>query len=61
MVYESIKNICDKKNISVTSLEKKIGLGNGTIQKWKYVSPNVTTLKKVADELGITVGYIMDR
>lgn len=41
-------------------LEKEIGFGNGTIGKWRSVSPSVANLSKVAEALGVSVGYFTD-
>ena len=54
-MYETIKAICTKKNISIPELERRAGLGNGTISKWKTSSPKLDNLEKVAEELGIKV------
>jgi transcriptional regulator with XRE-family HTH domain len=54
-LYETIKTLCDKRKISVSELERRTGLGNGTISKWKTSSPKLDNLEKVAEELGIKV------
>ena len=48
-----------KKNISISALEKKAGLGNGTIGKWRDSKPNVETLSKVADALNVSLSRLM--
>ena len=60
-IFENIKNICESKKISIATLEKESGLGNGTIGKWQFSSPNVTSLAKVADALDVTVSQLMKR
>ena len=59
MIYENVKELCDKKNISIRSLETKAGIGNGTIGRWKKSKPNLETLQKVADELGVTTSRLI--
>lgn len=61
MIYENIKEFCKKKNLSISALEKKAGLGNGTIGKWKDSKscPTVETLVKIADALGVSVGRLI--
>lgn len=59
MIYTKIKEICNKKGISVTSVEKQAGLGNGTISKWSEVSPSVDNLKKVADILKVKISDLV--
>lgn len=55
MIYDKIKEICEKKGISVASIEKEAGLSNGTIRKWNKSSPTVDSLKAVANVLKIRV------
>lgn len=57
MIYTNIKEICEKKNISISALEEKAGLGNGTIGKWKSggVSPTIDSLCAVANALEVKV------
>lgn len=59
MIYENIKAICEEKNISISALEKKAALGNGTIGKWRDSKPNVDTLTKVASALNVSLSRLM--
>jgi transcriptional regulator with XRE-family HTH domain len=47
--------------MSLPDLEMKIGLGNGTISRWKNASPNTDKLTKVADELRVSLDYLLGR
>lgn len=49
-----IKSICDKKGISLAELERKAGLGNGTVGRWDESVPNLASLDAVAKVLGTT-------
>ena len=60
-LYETVKELCKKKNISVSRLEKEAGLGNGTIAAWKQFEPKLSTLEKVADALGISVTTLINK
>lgn len=60
LIYDRIKEICNDKGVSPSSVEKKAGLGNGAITKWNSVSPNVKNLKAVADILGVSVDELLD-
>ena len=55
LIYDKVKEICKEKCISIASVEKKAGLGNGAITKWNSSSPTIENLKSVADVLGVTV------
>lgn len=52
-MYKVIKEICDKKGISISQLERDAGLGNGTISGWKDGDARLTNLDKVAETLGM--------
>lgn len=55
MIYENIERLCREKGISISSLEKALGLGNATIHGWNKSSPRVKNVKAVADYFGTTV------
>lgn len=55
MIYENIVAKCKEEGISISGLEKAIGLGNATIKGWSDSSPKVENLKKVADFFGCTM------
>lgn len=61
MYYAVIKDICKEKNISVSEVEKRAGLGNGTITKWNQSVPNLKNLEAVANVLGIKATTIIKR
>lgn len=47
--------------MSLPNLEAKLGFGNGTIVRWDKASPTAEKLQKVADELGVSVDYLLGR
>ena len=59
MIYKNIETKCREKGISVSALEKTVGLGNATIKGWSESSPKVENLKKVADYFGCTVDELL--
>lgn len=59
MLYKQIEAKCREKNISVSALEKAVGLGNATIKGWSESSPKVENLKKVADYFGCTIDELL--
>lgn len=60
MLYDKIREICKAKGISVGSLEKQAGLGNGTISKWNNASPTVDNLNAVAKILKVKVDKLLN-
>ena len=59
MIYERIKAEADRQGITIAELEKQSGLGNGVIGGWRKASPNARKLEAVADNLGVTVDYLL--
>ena len=61
VLFYNIKSLCDKKGISISKLEKECGLGQGTIYKWKRVSPSIDNLQKVADYFKVTINKLVKK
>lgn len=59
MIYQNIKRICSEKKISISKLEKDVGLGNGTVGKWQTVTPRVDSIQLVAAYLGIPLAELI--
>ena len=61
MFYDQFKELCDRKNISVTKAAMQIGLSNATPTKWKKTGamPDTATLVKIADYFGIPAGEFL--
>lgn len=56
MIYQKIIGYCKKNNISIAAFEKKCGIGNGTIGKWKDGgNPSLETLQKIVSITGIPI------
>lgn len=60
-LYEIIQDLCNINNITISALEKKIGIGNGTIRKWKNAVPSGDRLSKVADYFNVSVDFLLNR
>ena len=58
-VYDSIERLCSKQGISIRKLEIKAGVGNGVIGRWRFRTPKLATLQKVADALGVPLIAIL--
>lgn len=62
LIYENIKRLCAKKNITICSLEKMCGIANGTIGKWannNVASPRIDTVAKIANFFGVSVDSLL--
>jgi len=61
VLFDNIKQLCDKKGISISKLENECGFGQGTIYKWKKVSPSLGNLQKVADYFKTTINKLVKK
>ena len=61
MLFDNVKRLCKQKGITIARLEREVGVGNGSIQKWKKTSPSSDNLKKVADYFDVPVDFLLDR
>ena len=59
VIYENIVEIAKNQKLSICALEKKAGLGDGTIGGWRKSSPNVDSLSKVADALNVSITKLL--
>ena len=59
MVYDNVRELCLRNKISVSKLEKEVGLGNATVRNWKKSNPTVRTLRVVADYFDVSVDDLL--
>ena len=58
---DRIRVLANKEGMSLPELEKKLGLGNGTISRWKTSAPSSDKLIKVADYFDVSIDYLLGR
>lgn len=59
--YLIIKNLAEQEKLSVSELERKLNLSNGSISKWAKSKPNSKYLEKVADYFNVSTDYLLGR
>ena len=60
MIYDNVKRACEKKGISISTLEKAVGFSNGCISKWNESEPGIRKVQKVADYLGVAIEDLLE-
>lgn len=55
---ESVKTICKERKIPISKLEKDLGFSNGYISQLRKGVFPYDRLKKIADYLDVSVGYL---
>lgn len=62
VLYQRIKELCSRKNISIAKLESELGFGNASIKKWeKTSSPSIDKILKVAKYFDVSIDYLLGR
>lgn len=61
MIYENVKAIAERKGMTIAELERKAILANGAIGKWRTSSPNVDSLRRVAEILEVSVDKLLSK
>ena len=53
-------NYCNQNRLSVSAFEKKCGIANGTVGKWKDGgNPSLETLQKIVSATGVPIAEWM--
>lgn len=60
-LVDRIRNLVNQKGMSLPQLEVELGLGNGTISRWRTSSPNTDKLQKIADYFSVSMDYLLGR
>lgn len=60
-IYDRIKEISNKKGVSIDYVNDKAGLSNKAIYGWKKSTPKADNLQKVADVLHVSTDYLLGR
>ena len=59
-MIEKIKLACKERKIKLYKLESDIGLSTGTLSRWTKSCPtSIETLYRIAEELNISVDYLL--
>ena len=56
-MYEKIKAMCIEKGITITALERELGIAKGSLSKIDKHKPSADRLQKIAEYFGVSVDY----
>lgn len=59
-LVDRIRELANRRNMSLPQLETTLGFGNGTISRWKKSSPSADKLKAVADYFNVSVDFLLN-
>jgi transcriptional regulator with XRE-family HTH domain len=60
-IVDRIRALANAQNMNLPELETRIGLGNGTISRWRTSAPNTDKLTKIADYFNVSTDYLLGR
>lgn len=59
MLLHNIKKECEKQNISIAELERRIGVSNKSVFRWDETMPSADKLVRAAQVLGTTAEELL--
>ena len=60
MFWERLVELCHEKGTTPTAVVKQLGIGAGSVTKWKKgSSPRGTTLLKLSEYFGVSADYLL--
>ena len=59
--YEKIKELADKRGVSLTKLEEDLGYSRNTLYKLKSQKPNAERISEIADYFQVSTDYLLGR
>ena len=58
-LLERVKELCEKRGVSINRFEKEAGLTRGSVAKWDDHAPSGQKLEKAASYFGVSVNYLL--
>lgn len=59
--FDRIKEIADRRGLSLQNVAEKANMGKNSIYKWKRQTPQSDKLIEVAEVLGVTTDYLLGK
>lgn len=59
-IYERVKEVARQRGMPLYKLEEAAGIAQGSISKWKEVSPSIEKVATVAKLLEVTVDELIN-
>lgn len=57
-ICDRIKSLCVENGLTIKTLEKELGFGNGVIRRWNESSPSINAVIRVADYFNVSVDWL---
>ena len=60
-LFNNVQMLCNENKTNFARLEKKLGFGNGTVQKWDRINPGIDKIQAVADYFDVSIDELLGR
>lgn len=60
LTYETIKDLCKKKGVTVTGVEKDLGFSRGSLCKVNTSSPSIEKITLLSEYFGVSIDYLLN-
>jgi len=60
LTYQTIKDLCKQKGVTITGTEKELGFSRGSLCKVETSTPSAEKVQKLADYFGVTTDYLIN-
>lgn len=58
-IFERVQELIKEKGITVKQLERECELANATIRRWETQTPNIESVRKVAQRLNTSIDFLV--
>ena len=58
ILLANIKELCKKSNTPISNLEKKMGIGAGTISRWNKANPSLDKIISIARYFNVSIDFL---
>lgn len=60
MIFDKVQKCAEELGLSIRELERRAGLENGTISKWRTCNPRLNNIAAVAKELKRPIEFFLE-
>lgn len=59
-IYERVLKLVEDQKLTIKQLERECELANATIRRWETQTPNIESVRRVAQRLNVTIDYLVN-
>lgn len=59
-IFDRVQSLIKERGLSVKQLERECDLANATIRRWSTQTPNIESVRRVAQVLNVSIDYLVN-